>query len=122
MKIDLQARNFSLTEALRQAVEAEAHSYHLEFAERPQSLSVRLFDVNGVRHGIDKGCLISARVDSFKSTVVASGIDSDLYRAITAAFARLSKGTRHALTRNRQLRRSAGRSAMNGSAVSSLSA
>jgi ribosome-associated translation inhibitor RaiA len=105
MKIDIQARNFSLTEALRDAVEAEARRYHAEFAERPQALSVRLFDVNGIRHGIDKGCLVSARVGSFKSTVVASGIDSDLYRAITAAFARLTRGTRQSLNRSRQLRR-----------------
>lgn len=105
MKIDLQARNFPLTESLRHAVETEAHRYHAEFAERPQALSVRLFDVNGIRHGIDKGCLVSARVGSCKSTVVASGIDSDLYRAIIAAFARLTRGTRQALNRNRRLRR-----------------
>lgn len=111
MKIDLQARNFPLTDALRQAVEAEARRYHAEFAERPHALNVRLFDVNGVRHGIDKGCLVSARVDSCKSTVVASGIDSDLYRAIASAFARLSRGTRHSLNRNRRLRRSVPRPA-----------
>ncbi|MBK6672258.1 MAG: hypothetical protein IPM70_04895 [Proteobacteria bacterium] len=111
MKIDLQARTFPLTEALRHAVEAEARRYHDEFAERPQALSVRLFDVNGTRHGVDKGCLVSARVGSCKSTVVASGIDSDLYRAITTAFVRLTRGTRQALNRNRRLRRSAARPA-----------
>jgi putative sigma-54 modulation protein len=105
MKIDLQARNFPLTEALRHAVETDARRYHSEFAERPQALSVRLFDVNGIRHGIDKGCLVSARVGSCKSTVVTSGIDSDLYRAITAAFVRLTRGTRQALNRSRRLRR-----------------
>jgi ribosome-associated translation inhibitor RaiA len=105
MKIDLQARNFPLTGALRHAVDTEARRYHSEFAWRPQALSVRLFDVNGIRHGIDKGCLISARVDSCKSTVVASGIDSDLYRAIAAAFVRLARGTRHTLNRNRRLSR-----------------
>jgi putative sigma-54 modulation protein len=105
MKIDLQARNFPLTESLRHAVEAEVRRYDAEFAERPHAVSVRLFDVNGTRHGIDKGCLLSARVGSCKSTVVASGIDSDLYRAITAAFVRLTRGTRQALNRSRRLRR-----------------
>ena len=117
MKIDLQARNFPLTGALRHAVETEARRYHAEFAERPQALSVRLFDVNGIRHGIDKGCLVSARVGSCKSTVVASGIDSDLYRAITAAFVRLTRGTRQALNRSRQLRRVAPRSASQATAA-----
>jgi ribosome-associated translation inhibitor RaiA len=42
---------------------------------------------------------------------VASGIDSDLYRAITSAFARLSRGTRQSLNRNRRLRRTATRHA-----------
>jgi ribosome-associated translation inhibitor RaiA len=92
-------------------VENEARRFHDEFAERTQSLSVRLFDVNGVRHGIDKGCLISARIGSCRSTVVASGIDSDLYRAITAAFTRLVRGTRQTLNRNRRLRRSVPRPA-----------
>lgn len=116
MKIDLQARNFALTEALRETVENEARRYHAEFAERPQTLNVRLFDVNGVRHGIDKGCLISARIGSCKSTVVASGIDSDLYRAIATAFTRLVRGTRHTLNRNRRLRRSVPRTAALASA------
>jgi ribosome-associated translation inhibitor RaiA len=117
MKIDLQARNFPLTDALRQAVEAEARRYHAEFAERPQALSVRLFDINGIRHGIDKGCLVSARVGSCRSTVVASGIDSDLYRAITAAFVRLTRGTRQSLNRNRRLRRMPPRPAVAASAT-----
>jgi putative sigma-54 modulation protein len=109
MKIDLQARNFPLTESLRHAVETEARRYFAEFAERPQALNVRLFDVNGIKHGIDKGCLVSARVGTCRSTVVASGIDSDLYRAITTAFVRLTRGTRQTLNRNRRLRRSAAR-------------
>lgn len=105
MKIDLQARSFPLTEALRQAVETEARRFETQFAERPQALSVRLFDVNGLKHGIDKGCLVSARVGSRRSTVVATGMDSDLYRAITAAFVRLTRATRQSLNRSRRLRR-----------------
>lgn len=105
MNIDIQARSFSLSEGLRHTVEAEAHQYQEDFAERLHHLSVRLFDVNGVRGGIDKGCLVFARVGQRQATVVASAIDADLYRAIAAAFARLSRGTRHSLNRNRRLRR-----------------
>lgn len=105
MKVDIQARSFTLTEALRHAVETETRRYQTALAERPHALSVRLFDVNGVRGGVDKGCLVYARVGSCQSTVVASGIDADLYRAIAAAFARLERGTRHTLNRNRRLRR-----------------
>ncbi len=105
MKTDIQARSFSLTDSLRHAVESEARQYQHDFPEKLHSLSVRLFDVNGVRGGLDKGCLVFARIGRGQATVVASGIDSDLYRAITAAFARLSRGTRHSLDRNRRLRR-----------------
>lgn len=105
MKLDIQARNFTLTEALRHAVETEVRRYQADFGARPNSINVRLFDVNGVRGGIDKGCLVFARMGRNQATVVASGIDSDLYRAIAAAFGRLTRGTRHTLNRNRRLRR-----------------
>ncbi len=106
MKMDIQARSFSLTDSLRHAVESEARHYRDDFGDTLTSISVRLFDVNGVRGGIDKGCLVFARVGDRQSTVVATGIDADMYRAITTAFARLGRGTRHSLNRNRRLRRS----------------
>lgn len=105
MRIDIQARQFTLTEALRSTVEAEARQYEADFADRLHSLNVRLFDVNGLKGGVDKGCLLFARIGRGQATVVASGIDSDLYRAIGAAFTRLSRGTRQSLDRNRRLRR-----------------
>lgn len=107
MKLDIQARNFTLTEALRDTVETATARYLADFADRPHTLSVRLFDVNGVRGGIDKGCLVFARVGRHQATVVASGIDADLYRAIGIAFERLARGTRHSMNRNRRLRRPA---------------
>ena len=106
MKMDIKARSFTLTEGLRHAVTAEALQYEEDFKATLHSLSVRLFDVNGIRGGIDKGCLLYARVGQRQATVVATGIDSDLYRAISAAFARLNRGTRHSVNRNRRLRRS----------------
>jgi putative sigma-54 modulation protein len=106
MKMDIKARSFTLTEGLRRAVTAEALQYEEDFKTALHSLSVRLFDVNGIRGGIDKGCLVYARVGQRQATVVATGLDSDLYRAISAAFARLNRGTRHSMNRNRRLRRS----------------
>lgn len=105
MKIDIQARSFSLTDSLRATVLNEARQYQTEFPDKLHSLNVRLFDINGVRGGVDKGCLVFARIGRRQATVVATEIDSDLYRAITTAFARLNRGTRHSLNRNRRLRR-----------------
>jgi putative sigma-54 modulation protein len=105
MKLDIQARHFTLTDSIRHAVRTEAAHYGADFADQLHAVNVRLFDVNGVRGGIDKGCLVFARIGQRQATVVASAIDADLYRAIPAAFARLLRGTRHSLNRNRRLRR-----------------
>lgn len=105
MLIDIQARGFSLTSALRSAVEGEAREYAGRLPEPPQSVRVRLFDVNGPRGGRDKGCLVYARVGRGNRGAVATDIDCDLYRAIGVAFARLTQATRATLNRGRSLRR-----------------
>jgi hypothetical protein len=84
MRTDVQARGFVLTAALRCAVEHEAQEYAERFPEVPTGIQVRLFDVNGRRGGLDKGCL---------------------YRAIPAAFAKLDRGTRSILGRRHACRR-----------------
>jgi ribosome-associated translation inhibitor RaiA len=108
MKTDVQSRGFSLTPALRDAVEVQAEGYAAQFARRLRSLQVRLFDVNGTRGGLDKGCLAYARLGNGRTVVVASDVDSDLYRAIASAFAKLVRGTRTAVGRRRASRRTAG--------------
>jgi ribosome-associated translation inhibitor RaiA len=104
MRTDVQARGFALTAALRCAVEHEAQEYAERFPEVPTGIQVRLFDVNGRRGGLDKGCLVAARVGCGR-IVVATDLDSDLYRAIPAAFAKLDRGTRSILGRRQACRR-----------------
>lgn len=99
MRLDVQARGFSLTRPLRSAVEGATKHYVAQFPDVVSSLQVRLFDVNGRRGGVDKGCLACARVGRTRSTVVASELDADLYRAIAAAFATLARATRASLNR-----------------------
>lgn len=106
MKADIQARGFALTESLRQAVENEAAYYARHFPALMPRLEVRLFDANGTaRGGVDHGCLVCARVGRWKRTVVASAIDADMYRAIVAAFARLTRSTRATSDRRTNARR-----------------
>jgi len=100
MRIDVQARGFSLTHALQEAVEAEV--FHCE-ARCPDVLAgvrVRLFDTNGPRGGNDKVCLIQASLRGRRESVVASHVDADLYRAIAGAFAKVGRGTRSVLGRS----------------------
>lgn len=100
MRSDLQTRGFTLTPALRAAVNDGVRDYETCFPQLSARVSVRLFDVAGRRGGIDKGCLIQARVGRAGTVVVASELDSDLYRAIAATFDKLERGTATALARN----------------------
>jgi ribosome-associated translation inhibitor RaiA len=99
MRTDVQSRGFTLTPALRAAITHEARDFAARFPKLPTVLQVRLFDVNGPRGGADKGCLVHARVGRGARVVVATEIDSDLYRAIAAAFVKLERGTETALGR-----------------------
>ena len=105
MQTDIQARGFMLTEALLQAAQTEAQAYRARFPDTAAAVSIRLYDVNGVRGGPDKGCLASAHIGIHRISVVASDVDIDMYAAIRHAFAKLHRATRSALTRARTLRR-----------------
>ena len=70
-------------------------------------LQVRLFDVNGTRGGIDKGCLVTLHLSREKRVLVATELDSDLYRAIPSAFNKLRRAVGAAVRRTRSLRRRA---------------
>jgi putative sigma-54 modulation protein len=104
MRTDIQSRGFSLTAAMRAAVDSEAQDFALRFPKLTANLQVRLFDVNGRRGGIDKGCLVHVRVGQSRMVVVASDLDTNLYRAITAAFEKLERGTQTVLGRGRAQR------------------
>lgn len=105
MDTDIHARGFTLTPALREAVEREAQLLRARLPGHLGALSVRLFDVNGTRGGPDKGCLVHARLARQGTMVVATEVDADLYRAIDRAFDKLLRGTRTAVERGRAGRR-----------------
>jgi len=105
MRIDVQARGFSLSEALLTAVEERAEHFRLAFPELQPQIQVRLFDVNGDHGGPDKGCELHARLGIRGRTIVTSDVDADLYRAIAAAFVRLDRAARHQLRRRYRRRR-----------------
>lgn len=103
MRTDLKSRGFTLTPFLCAAVEAGARDFAARFPKLETSLRVRLFDMNGQRGGRDKVCLVNARVG--RETATASGLDSDLYRAISIAFEKLERDTGTTLRRARASRR-----------------
>jgi putative sigma-54 modulation protein len=117
MQIDLQSRGFTLTDALRGAVERQARAYARRFPESLLSVHVRLFDVNGPRGGTDKGCLAYGRFGRGGAVVVATDIAADLYDAIPTAFGKLARATRSALSRRQAPRRAVRRTGLRLSAA-----
>jgi putative sigma-54 modulation protein len=105
MNIDVQARGFSLTEGIQTAIHRE--TAQLTGVDGAHRLQVRLFDVNGKRGGIDKGCLVTLHLSREKRVLAATALDSDLYRAIPSAFNKLRRALGAALRRARVLRRRA---------------
>lgn len=104
MKIDVQARRFALTHGLRAAVQREIERLAQAAGPRITRISVRLFDVNGTRGGLDKGCLVHAHFDDGRS-IVGTDVDSDLYRSVNSAFDKLLRSRRSSVSRRQARRR-----------------
>ena len=105
MKVDIHARHFTLTDSLRNAVHREIGHLAQALGAGLTRVSVRLFDVNGLRGGPDKGCLVHALFTDGTS-IVGTDVDDDLYRSIPAAFEkvlhrrRMSRARRHTMRRH----------------------
>lgn len=98
MNIDTRAFGFSLTDAIKQHVEAR-----VEAAVGPVSgwilvVSARLDDVNANRGGIDKRCRLVLTLRN-RATVVTEAMDENLYAAIDAAASRLRRAALRAVKR-----------------------
>ena len=105
MKIDVHARRFRLTDSLREAVHREIHRLAQALGAGITRISVRLFDVNGLHGGPDKGCLVHAQFADGTS-IVGSDVDGDLYRSVPAAFDKVLRSRRMGRARRIALRRS----------------
>ncbi|NOZ09925.1 MAG: HPF/RaiA family ribosome-associated protein [Gammaproteobacteria bacterium] len=105
MQIDIQALNFSLTDALRRYTERR-----LDFAlstrdDYIQRVAVRLSDINGPRGGADKCCRIQV-VLAHLADVVIDDTETNLYAAIDRATDRAGRTVGRRLARLRDKNRS----------------
>ena len=84
MQIDIQARHFSLTEALKNYVELRlGYALHTRY-DRIKRVLVRLSDINGPRGGNDKCCQLHVVLPG-QADVVIADTQSNLYAAIDRA-------------------------------------
>jgi len=100
MQIDIQARHFSLTEAIGEHVQrrmAVALRSHYDHVKR---VFVRLSDINGPRGGRDKRCHIQVSLPG-QEDIVIEDTQSNLYVAIDRAAERVKRTITRKTSRRR---------------------
>lgn len=104
MQIDIQARSFSLTEALRDYTKRRLGFALSSRNEHIQRVRVRLSDINGPRGGDDKQCHIQV-ILSHLPDVIIEDTEADMYDAIDRAVDRAGRTVGRRLSRQRDKRR-----------------
>lgn len=100
MHIDIHTHAFRLTPGLREHVEKQLAFALSHAGDSIIRLTVRLSDINGPRGGVDKRCLIEARLKQTPALVIED-VDTDLYVAIDRAAERAGRTLARRLARQR---------------------
>ena len=110
--IDVQARNFSLTDAIETHTKDKLDHMLTSFGDRILKITVHLSDENGPKGGEDKHCHI--HVDMKKlPTVVIEDSEENLYTAIDNACHRADRAVRKSIEKVQSKSRHVDKSAMN---------
>jgi len=103
MKIEIQARNFSLTRAMREHIERRLGFALSTCYQHVKRILVHLSDVNGPRGGKDKRCHLVVTLPDH--AVVVENTEADLYVAINRAASRTGRTVMRQLRRRHQINR-----------------
>ncbi len=98
MQIDIQARDFSLTRALRNHIERRLGFALSTRYDRIKRILVRLSDINGPRGGNDKCCQLHVVMPG-QADVIIEDTQANLYAAIDRAADRASRAVTRRLER-----------------------
>jgi len=104
MQINIQARNFSLTDALRSHAERRLRSALTCCGDHIQRVMMRLSDINGPRGGEDKRCHLQVVLDGLPDVVIED-VEADLYVAIDRATDRAGRTLVRKIDRQQSLLR-----------------
>jgi ribosomal subunit interface protein len=103
MQIEIQARNFSLTRAMRTYIEHRLGVALGTCYRHVNRILVRLSDINGPRGGNDKRCHLEVILPG--QAVVVEDTEADLYVAINRASSRAGRTVMRQLRRRRHINR-----------------
>ncbi|MGB5177982.1 MAG: HPF/RaiA family ribosome-associated protein [Gammaproteobacteria bacterium] len=102
MQIDIQARDFPLTVALRSHAEQRLHFALACLDDHIQRVALQLSVINGPRGGKDKRCYMQVMLAGL-SDIVIEDIEADLYVAIDRAVDRAGRTVVRKLDRQQTL-------------------
>lgn len=104
MQIDIQARHFPMTDALRSHAERRLRFALTCCDDHIQRVIMRLSDVNGPRGGADKRCHLQVVLNHLPDVVVED-TEADLYVAIDRATDRAGRTVIRKIERQQSLHR-----------------
>jgi len=98
MQVDIQARSFTLTHALKEYAEMKLKSSLSRCQDHLRTVVIRLSDINGPRGGEDKLCHIHVVMPGMPDVIIEdteldmyAAIDRATDRASSAVFRKISK-------------------------------
>ena len=94
--IDIQARNFTLTDAIENHTQKKLETMLHHYGDRILKVIVHLSDDNGPKGGIDKHCHIHVEMKKLP-TVIIEDSEENLYAAIDLAAHRAERAVRKTL-------------------------
>lgn len=100
MKIKIQSRDFTLTDALHQKITDKLHLILNRYGHRIRKTEVTLSDINGPKGGADKRCVMKFRVNHLK-TIVVQDTTSDMYDSINNCAIRVRRTLERQFGRDR---------------------
>jgi ribosome-associated translation inhibitor RaiA len=106
MQIDIQARDFSLTDSLHDYAETRLRFALTASHSHIKRISMRLSDVNGPRGGTDKLCHIKVTLTTLPDVIIRD-IESDMYAAINRAADRAGRNVQRKIRRKQTIGRKA---------------
>jgi ribosomal subunit interface protein len=93
MRIEVRGQNLDLTPALGTYVERRFHAALGRFGRRVPLVTIRLFDENGVKGGVDKHCRVEVNMPRSRGLMVDEQ-QADMYAAIARRAASSMRTTR----------------------------
>ncbi len=118
MQIDIQARQFTLSDALRDHTENRLHAAMSCCKEYIRKVVIRLSDINGPRGGVDKHCLLQIVLIGLPDVVIED-TEADMYVAINRATERAGRTVIRKINRQKTLLRQGGTLALGEEPVAS---